>query len=254
MKALSHGMALLALMVLTHFSAEAQFVPTPYDAARGAMGGVTLEYGIDTTRRVALSHRQCYALPGMASRAIALVWPLGTRGTTAAQYHHFGDDDYHEQQLTAGYHMKITDNLTAGVRGRYCTLGTADGHYPTLRWLAFTLQTSYRLSARDHLALSVGSRPWDESRPWNMHLGMQHRANNSLSVQLEVESEEVWRLRAGTEYCYASHYLFRCGIASRPLMLSFGLGFRFRHWLLDMSVDSHPSLGLTPQISTSVCF
>jgi hypothetical protein len=50
------------------------------------------------------------------------------------------------------------------------------------------------------------------------------------------------------------HFFFRAGLATAPLVLSAGAGIAYGRYLIDISAESHPVLGLTPQISLAVCF
>ena len=246
--------AIILSILAATVSTRAQFVPVPFDARGSAMGGVVLEYADDTLRSLTLNHRQGYALAGMATRGITLRWPVGLRGTIKSHYLYFGDSDYHEQQLAAGYRLRVTDRLSVGVRGRYCTAGTSDGHYETHRWMSLGVVAAYAVNHRLQLAMDAGTRPWDAARPWGMHLGMRYRMQNGLTAQMEVEGEETVRVHLGVEYGYGEHFLFRCGVSTRPLVLAFGAGFRMRKWHVDLSVESRQPLGLTPQITAGVCF
>jgi len=244
------------VLSITLFSSltRAQFIPVPTDARRAAMGGVTMEYGRDSLRIVGIGHRQGYLMSGMATRSLHICWPVGRVGEAKARYLHFGDADYHEQQLAGAYRMQLSRAMIVGVGARYCFWGTSDVRYEPHHWLAFSVLACWSVSSRVCFATQLGSRPWDAGRPWNMHLGMQYCTGGGLATLLEVESEEAWRFRAGVEYCYAQRYLFRCGLATRPLSLTFGMGFHLRNWSLDLSVENYQPLGLTPQISAALCF
>ena len=69
-----------------------------------------------------------------------------------------------------------------------------------------------------------------------------------------MESEERMRFRLGAEYRYEKYLFFRAGMATAPLTLTFGLGFMHEIYRIDLAVEHHNILGLTPQISFGLWF
>ena len=243
--------AILLLQLVGIAHASGQFANVPADARNGALGGM---HAPDTAiRRVGIGYRQGYGMADMATRMVAATWNLGSRGRMATEYIHFGDRIYHEQQAAAGYSMRLTDWLTAGIRGRYLRMATDDAHYEARQWLAAEAAVHARLGERLTLYAEGGSRPWDETRPWQGRIGLAYRAVEGLTTLVDLDSEERTRLRMGAEYCYRRHYFIRAGLATHPTLLTFGLGARLGIYGIDFAVESHEYLGLTPQITLSVC-
>lgn len=215
------------------------------------MGGCLLD---DENRRyVSLSHRQGFAVSGMSTQRLGVGWTFGSRGWLAADYIHFGDQDYAEQQLALGGGMQIEEWLDLGVEGRYCRLGTGDGYYEPEHWMAMAARATMRLSPKLTLSALAGSRPWDSARPWRAHLNASFVPSRGLLAVMELESEETLRFRCGAEYCYREHFLFRAGMATHPVTLTFGLGLRYERYHIDLAAEVHNTLGITPQISMSLC-
>lgn len=230
---------------------DAQFVSTPLDARSGAMGGCLL---VDTDKRtVSMSYRQGFALVGMADKQLTLMWPTGKLGFAAATYMHHGTLDYHEQQASVGYALHATEWLLVGVGGTWLNMGTSDPHYTPQHWLAATayLQASV---ARTQLALLAGTRPWDSMHPYRFHLQAQYSASTHLLTVVEFEFEECARLRMGMEYDYENRVLVRAGMATAPLVATFGLGFRHSMFSIDLGAEVHQTLGITPHTTLTICF
>lgn len=215
------------------------------------MGGCLLDD--DSRKYASLSHRQSFAMSGMATQSLGVGWTLGSQGWMSAGYTHFGDHDYAEQQLSVGGGMRLDDWIDLGVEGRYCHLGSGDGFYETDRWVAVAVRTAVRVDKKWIFSVLAGSRPWDSVRPWRMHLNAMFTSPGGLLSVVELESEETFRFRCGVEYCYREHFLFRVGMATRPVLLTFGLGLRYDRYCFDLAAEVHNTLGITPHISMSLC-
>ena len=216
------------------------------------MGGALI-YDLEE-RCVGLDYRQGFLMAGMADKSLRMVWPTGKTGAVLANYLHHGYSDYHEQQATAGYAIRATEWLHVGVAARYLHLGTSDGHYPAQQWLAASALLQASLGSHTVLMLTAGNRPWDSVRPYRLHVQAQYRPLPHLLTVVEAESEEQERLRMGMEYGYREQFFLRTGLATRPLLLTFGLGFRQPHYTIDLAVEVHNALGLTPHTSLTLWF
>ena len=56
------------------------------------------------------------------------------------------------------------------------------------------------------------------------------------------------------EYTIVEGWLLRSGLATRPVVLTFGVGARGRYGSIDIAVEVHDALGITPQTSLSLWF
>lgn len=205
-------------------------------------------------RQVAMSYRSGFVTSGLATARLDASFALGERGRMLAGYSHFGDADYAEHQALLGYSMKIDSRVEVGVQAIYLLQAVGDGHYENRQWLSPAATVRVSFSPRLQAVALAGTRPWDDVRPWRMHAGLAYCAVPRLLTLVEVESEERWRLRLGAEYCYRQLLFFRAGFATAPLAVTAGAGVYYGSYLVDISVESHPVLGLTPQISLAVCF
>ena len=238
-------------MLVGTVHASGQFAPVPAGARQGSLGGVHMD---DTAmRRISIGYRQGYGLAAMAIRTVDACWNLGSRGRVEASYSHFGDRIYHEQQAMAGYSMRLNGWLQAGIRGRYLRMATDDAHYEARQWLAAEAVLQAAVGERLTLYAAGGSRQWDEARPWMGRIGLAFRAVEGLTTVAELDSEERMRVRLGAEYCYRRHYFARMGLATNPMTIAFGLGARLGIYGIDLALEHHEYLGLTPQISLSIC-
>ena len=216
------------------------------------MGGVLL-YNFQN-RSASLSYRQNYLTGGMAYKHLDLVWPTGATGAAVAGYRHYGNLDYHEQQVTGGYAVRAASWLHVGVAMRYLHLGTSDACYRPQQWLAGSVLLHAQAGGSTTLTVAAGSRPWDDSRPYLWHLTATYRPLPQLITVVEAESEERLRFRLGMEYSYRERIFVRTGFATQPVVLGFGLGIRQPHYAIDLAVDVHNVLGITPHTTLTLWF
>ena len=245
-----HAILLILLSALPRV-ADAQFISTPHDARSGATGGCLVD---DTDKRsVSIDYRQGFAIAGMADKRLTMLWPTGKAGLAAATYMHHGNLDYHEQQATAGYALRPLEWLLVGVGGTWLNIGTSDPHYTPQHWLAATALVQASM-AHTKLSLLAGTRPWDASHPFRLHLQAQYAASTRLLTVVEMEMEECARLRMGMEYDYENRVQVRAGVATAPLVATFGIGFRHSMFRIDLGAEIHQTLGITPHTTLTLCF
>lgn len=244
--------ALVFILFLFPSMAMAQFVMPPWNARSSALGGALL---FDTdTRHVDVSYRQEFMLAGMADKRLSLVWPTGKVGTAMASYIHHGNIDYHEQQAMAAYAIRPLSWLLVGVGGEYLHVGTSDAQYVPRHWLAATVYSQATVGNRTELALVVGSCPWGRYNKWRARMQVQYRPLVGMLTVLEGEVEDRARLRFGMEYNHRGPFFFRAGLSTAPVVGTFGLGFRYSHFCIDLAAEVHQWLGVTPHTTLSVCF
>ena len=100
----------IALFLLCATPSVAQFVSTPIDAKSCSLGGCLIED--DNRQYVTLSHRQGFAVSGLATQRLGLGWALGSRGWVSVDYIHFGDVDYPNTEQTFSIPFHRTNQTT----------------------------------------------------------------------------------------------------------------------------------------------
>ena len=241
----------IVLFLVLSLTAAGQFDGVYRDARAAAMGGC-LTRQEDSTGFIEIGWRQGFMLDGMAARSLAVGAPVGKSGSAAAYYNGFGDEDYNEHQVAAGYGIAVAPLLRVVVYGLYSRVGTADGHYAAQQWLdaggGIVLE-----KGRTWGYLVAGSRTWSDERPWMLHGGISFRHTEQILSVMGVSLEERLRVRCGMEYAHERQVFVRAGLCTNPMVLTFGVGYRQRHYHIDISTEVHSSLGLSPQISLGIC-
>lgn len=239
--------AVFAVMPIT----MAQFHTTAHDARSGAMGGCL--FAPERVHVVVLDYRQGWLLSNLADKRISVAIPAGI-GIVSAGYLHHGNSDYNEQNVYASYVINVAERLAVGIDARYLYAGSSDIHYQSLHYVGAGAIIMAHLGQRTTMLLAAQTRPWDAGRGFGMHLQVAYSPLQCLLTVLELESEEVWRVRAGMEYCYENHFFIRSGFVTNPYITTLGLGVKYGAITVDLSAEVHSVLGITPQTSLRICF
>lgn len=243
---------LLLASVVCFNRAEAQQFLTTHNARSGAMGGLVLyRFG---ERGAGIDYRQEFMTNGMADKAIWLSAPVHGSGQVGVHYSHYGNLDYHEQQLGAGYALRATEWLRIGASARWLHLGSSDSRYRPRQWLAAELLLHMEPSTSTSFEVAAGTRPWDSCARFHLRLGTAYRPVSQLLTALAVEQEDRLRFRLGMEYGYEKHFFVRAGMHTAPVTFCFGLGIRYGHYAFDLAAEVHSVLGITPQTSLVLWF
>lgn len=248
----SKSLLLLAVAVAAMLPARAQYdTPIAQSARSGALGGSV--FYIPGEQNINIDYRRGFMLAVLADKSLHLQLSAGPRGTAVVAYSHRGDAVWHEQQALLAYGLQATEWLHVAVAARWLHRGVGDVHYEAHQWLApsVLLQASWHST---RLTLLAGTRPWDDQSPWRLHLQVAYNALPHLLAVAEVEHEERTRLRMGMEYDLDGRWYIRAGLATRPMLPTFGLGARWRNCSIDLAAQVHSALGITPQTSLSLWF
>lgn len=243
---------LLAVLAAAVLPATAQYTsPIARGARSGAMGG-SLFYEAGKNG-LAADYRSGYLLAAMGERGVRVQVVTGSIGTAMAAYSHCGNAVWHEQQVLLLYGMQASSWLHAAVAARWLHRGVDDAHYESHQWLAPSLLLQATLPGVT-LTLVGGTRPWDAVRPWRWHMQAAYSPSRQWTAVAEWEGEERSRLRAGVEYVYADSWMLRAGVATHPVVMTFGLGFCHGALRIDLAAEVHSLLGITPQTSIALWF
>lgn len=245
-------LAALAVLLAAAMPVAAQFAPTAQNARQGALGGCFVPER-PTATTVETGYRRGYMMHGMATRSLQASMPLGAHAMTAVRYTHFGDTDYHEQQLGIGAAIVATKWLTVAAGARYSHIGTTDGHYHAQQRLDAGAAMLAAIGTAADIWIAAGSRRWSTTRPVEARIGLAYRPSAAWTSVFELTSDDRTRLRYGMEYTHNSHIAVRTGMATNPLILTFGMGYADRHYGIDLATEVHPVLGVTPQLTLRLC-
>jgi len=162
----------------------------------------------------------------------------------------FGYEDYRITQLQSSFSKNIIPDLSIGIQLNYRNTKS--------RWeedsqagFSSGLGIYYRLGKRVDLAL-LGENllcfSWKEM--WRWQAGLQYQVSESVNVFAEIgyNKEKVFRFSVGMEYAILEQFYIRSGYDSMHGMPSFGVGYGWNRWQVDVGFSFHSVLGMSSVI------
>ena len=162
----------------------------------------------------------------------------------------FGYEDYRITQLQGSFSKKIFPDLSIGIQLNYRNIRT--------RWeedsqngFSSGLGIYYRIGERVDVAL-LGENLLCVSfqEAWRWQAGLQYRASESVLVFLETgyNKEKLFRFSVGADYTIFEQFHIRSGYDSAHGMPSFGVGYAWNRWQVDVGFSFHSVLGMSSMI------
>ena len=245
-----HVLLLLAAGLMPSV-ATSQTTLAAHDARSSAMGGCFMP---DTSGRcLRVAWRGQYLLPGLADRHLAVALPAGRTGLATMGYTHHGNADYHRQQASAGYTLRAAAWLRMGAAVGVDFTGTSNPDYETRLHAAAEAYACATVADGLTLTLLAGSHP-EQLRPRRRLAAQAAYTAARLTTVAEAELTDRVRARIGMEYNYRETLFVRAGLSTAPLTVGGGLGFGLGRYSLDIGIEEHPVLGLSPHLALTLCF
>lgn len=240
-----------------------------------AMGGMTV--AIDDPRAayvaiadlsqmhsatLTLSVRQSLMAEGLGLAAAGAALPLGFGGMALTAIH-FGDADYNEQNLALAYAIPLGERLSLGAAFHYLHSATSDPYYTPLHRLTFSVAMRYKPTDRCSVAFKaynpiavLSDNVEGVHTPSVFTLGLSYGISDELLAAAEVEKNLFYdaTVRFGLQYCFMEQYYARIGLATKPILYTFGFGAHWKHLGVDFAFQCSTPLGLTPLLSLSYSF
>lgn len=267
---------IIALVVLLRATPLfAQFDFPSMSGAGAAMGGMTValddpqsayitiaNLATLQSANISLSVRQNLISEGLGTASVAAATPIGFGGIALSAIH-FGDAEYNEQNISLAYALPLSENISLGAAFHYLHSATSDPYYDPLHRLTFSIALRYRPTDELYLAFRafnpVAVLSYKEEKvhtPALFTLGASYLLTNELLTTAEVEKNFFYdaTLRLGLQYCFHDNYYARLGIATKPLLYSFGFGAKWSHLGADMAFQFITPMGPAPQLSLFYLF
>lgn len=206
-------------------------------------------------------HQQHWLAAELSMQGAAFATPLG-KGTIAASVSSFGFELYRQQGAGLAYAMRLGEGLRAGVQLDHVSVRLGEG-YGSHNALVAQIGVQARLSD----ALWVGAHLYNPSRselggryeeriPTVLRAGMGYTFSEQLlmtfAIEKDVDLDE--RVSAGIEYHPMKALFLRTGVATGPVIGTFGAGVRTGRIDIDLAVAVRSRLGPTPQLGINYRF
>lgn len=182
---------------------------------------------------------------------IAIPAHTGSFGFSADYY---GFSAYNETQLGLAYGRKLGDKIDAGVQFTYHGIKIAAGYGSSSAisaGIGLILHCSERMHAGLYARNPTGAgfgKSHIEKLPAVYGFGAGYDASEKFFVSAEIEKEEDLPVSVNVsfEYKFIPQCIARGGILSATSSAWVGLGFPIRTFLVDVTCNWHPQLGITP--------
>ncbi len=178
-------------------------------------------------------------------------------GTLGVNYSYFGYNLYNQSKVGLAYAMPFGKNFAVGVQLDWLSLHLGET-YGTKNALTFEIgmlgNLSEHLKAGFHISNPTATKLSDyqnEKIPTVMNAGLAYDFSGKalLCVEAEKNVYEKMNIKAGVEYHFIPKAYLRAGISTEPSLVTFGLGYEFKNFLIDIAGSVHQQLGFSPQFS-----
>ena len=196
----------------------------------------------------------------LSYQALGVAVPFDN-GTLGWSCQYFGYSKYHEIFTGFTYAMQLGEHLAAAVQVDYLFTHLY-GMYENSHFLTFEAGLIYKpvekLRIGTHLLNPAGiiGMKKDQPFPSVFRMGAGYYISDELfvSTELEKDLEMPACMKFGVEYKLTDYFFLRTGFSTQPVVHSFGIGYEWNHFILDISVTRHNVLGYAPQCSVNYTF
>lgn len=263
---MKHGFVLF-LMLLLASTLKAQLGSPDFAGARfNALGNasVALEGGNGifsnqaglsalTDLYLTLNSENRFLIAGLNTFSLGAAYPTGS-GTLAVGLQYFGNRDYNEQKFGLAYARQLFDRLSIGAQLDFFSVRIAEyGSEGTFSFeLGFRSEILKGLALGAHVYSPIRVQLSEQHRlPTVLRIGLAYQTSSKVLITTELEDADNFPLRfkGGIEYLLAKAVYIRVGASTHPDLISFGVGYKFSQFSLDVASSYHQVLGLTPAAS-----
>jgi hypothetical protein len=204
---------------------------------------------------VGIAYENRFLLKELQSQGFTYVQPI-KKGVLSVGAHSFGYTTFRTFRGGFGYSMKLSERFMAGVQLNYQSLRIADS-YGKKETITAEVGILCLLSDKWRLGMSIFnlnraklSEYRDDRFSTVMRLGSSYAFSEKFNVAVEAEKHIDYRLnmKLGLEYAFTQQVCFRAGMATAPVEISFGFGYKLKALQLDFGSAYHQQLGWSPHI------
>lgn len=209
---------------------------------------------------VGVSYENRFLLKELQSQGFVYIQPL-KKGVLSAGAQSYGFTNYRTFRGGLGYSMKLSEKFMAGVQMNYQSLRLSE-YYGSKQTVTAEVGILCLLTEKWRVGMSVFnlgratlSAYEDDRFSTIMRLGTSYSFSEKLTVVAEAEKnmEYPLRLKSGLDYRIAKQFFFRAGVASQPVEVTFGFGYKMKSIQLDLGSAFHQQLGWSPHFGLTYC-
>jgi len=208
---------------------------------------------------IGVHHENRFITPELSFSALGAIIPVKP-GAIGISIKRLGFSQFNQTKAGLAYGMQLSPTLSAGIQlnahhiyfaGEYgsATAFSAEGG------IIYTPTNNLNIGL--HVINPTRSRLYDDERiPTLVNLGLSYQISEMLMIAVGTEKnlDEDFSFMAGIEFAPINNLYLRSGMASKPGLLSFGVGYKINPIQIDVAFTRHEILGYTPHFSLSYTF
>jgi hypothetical protein len=205
---------------------------------------------------VGLGYENRFLLKEFQMQGLAIVLPT-KKGVFSVGATYQGNEALTTTKVGFGYGLKLAEKFYAGLQLNYHRISLGN-FYGATNFVTAEAGFLAILSPKWQMGCSVYNvgrtrilANQDERLSTVFRIGTTYQFSEHVTSALEVEKtiEDAANLKIGLEYTLKKRFFMRGGLATSPLQLSFGFGFKSKHIQLDFGSAYNQWLGWSPQFS-----
>ena len=217
--------------------------------------------GVLKKAEIGISYETKYLLKDFQSQGVVFAQPL-KKGVVSFGAQLYGLDALKTERIGIGYSLKLVDKLSLGVQMNYqgIQFGSNYGFKNSV-----TAEAGLYADITEKLKLGVSVFNLGRTRLASfqnerittlVRLGIAYHLSHKVLFLLESEKNVYYKLRlkGALEYKPIKNFFLRGGVATQPIEISFGFGYKIKAIQLDLGSSFHQLIGWSPHISLTYKF
>jgi len=210
---------------------------------------------------VGLGFQNAFFVKELSTKSLAFALPLKS-GVFGVNYYYFGYPKFNENKIGLAYAKALGKRISVGIQldylytqieGEYGQQGVAAGEIGVLAEPIDNLL----IGAHVFNLWNAKRKSYEnEYLPTIFKIGASYRlyeiALLSVEVEKDLELEPIFK--TGLEFEVIENLYFRTGISTNPNIFSFGIGYVYKPFEINIAFSKHPVLDYSPSISIIYSF
>ncbi|NVO19978.1 MAG: hypothetical protein HXX13_09775 [Bacteroidetes bacterium] len=209
----------------------------------------------------ALFFENPYFLKELSTQSFGINLPTAF-GVFGSVVNYCGNSNYNTIKAGLAYARMFGNSFSAGLQLDLLNTHLAESYGSKISGTieaGIQIKVNNKLSFGAHVFNPVQvhlAKYMNERIPTIMRVGWVYIYSQALLLAMEVKKNTGLppEFLSGIEYKFFGKGFARLGVATSPFRYSFGTGFLFHHFSLDISSSYHESLGFSPQASIAYAF
>lgn len=204
-------------------------------------------------------HENRFISPDLSFSALGAILPVKV-GAAGLSVKRLGFSEFSQTKLGLSFGMMLAPNFSAGVQLNAHHVYIA-GEYGSAMVLSaeggIIYSPTNNLQVGFHVVNPTRSKLYEDERiPTLLNLGLAYRIGGMVLISSGVEKnlDADFSFKGGVEFEPIKSLAFRVGVASKPSLISMGVGYQISSIHIDLAFSRHEIMGYTPHFSLSYVF